>query len=160
MANFTVAKVSSKNLNRVPIIESQMIFVPDTKEIYFDYANERVSYCQPEVKTFAEWLDLNDKVYPAGTLLVYTDRTSVDGENIPDMKIADGARSVEKLPFLHENSNVINFLEKQDIKVENGTIYAKTFEGALGHKLTIGTYVYDGSEDVIVPVYEGENNYS
>lgn len=36
-----------------------------------------------------------------------------------------------------------------------GTITATTFNGALGHTLTIGNIEFDGSSDVSIPVYDG-----
>lgn len=103
----------------------------------------------------ADWLDKKDNVYPAGTVLVYTDRTTVDGVPVADIKIANGISTVGELPFLSD-SDVEKYLKNNGVSVEDGVIVATTFRGALEHSLTIGPYVYNGSQDVEVPVYDGE----
>lgn len=45
--------------------------------------------------------------------------------------------------------------DKISANPSTGTLYANTFSGSLGHSLTIGTYVFDGHEDIEVPVYDG-----
>lgn len=109
-----------------------------------------------QTKPFEDWLKESDEVYPAGTILVYTDRTTVDGVPVPDIKIANGVSTVEELPFLTDN-NIEQFLNNNNISISDGTISSKTFEGAMSHKLIIGEYVYDGSEDIVIPVYNGES---
>ena len=135
-------------------------------------------------KTFDEWLSISDKVLAAGTILVYTDRTSVNGEYIPDIKIADGKTSVANLPFLVER-NLDSLIEKYTkivddvqneiyllgaaqgsdaikrntgIKMQGSMITADIFDGMarkVEHSLTIGENKFDGSADVVVPVYKG-----
>lgn len=136
-------------------------------------------------KTFDEWLAIGDKVLDAGTILVYTDRTSVDGEYVPDIKISDGRTSVSNLPFLVErnlSSLIENYISIADdisneiyllgasqasndikrntgIKMKNDTITARFFNGvakSVEHSLTIGDKVYDGSSNVTIPIYEGD----
>lgn len=87
-------------------------------------------------KFTAEWLN-DTEIYPYGTLLVYSDYTTVgeaDGSThyVPAFKVADGEHTVQELPFT---------------SAEHIT--------KLDHSLTIGDYVYDGTEDVYVPVYDG-----
>lgn len=76
-----------------------------------------------------------DYVPGKGELIVYEDY-AVDpetGENIPGIKVGNGTSLPVNLKFVN-----------------------KDFEEKLQHKLTIGSYVYDGSEDVTVPVYLGD----
>lgn len=46
----------------------------------------------------------------------------------------------------------------KELKNEGGTITASSFNGTaskVGHSITIGNYVFDGSEDVVIPIYDG-----
>lgn len=44
---FSIAKANSTSLSRVPIEDGQMVFVDDTKQIFFDYNGMRQYYCMP-----------------------------------------------------------------------------------------------------------------
>lgn len=129
------------------------------KLFYENLTKEFVSKAEVDVtlqqKTTDEWLAINDQVPSAGTIMVYTDRTLIDDEYVPDIKIADGKRTVGDLPFIVER----NFdaliqsykrittdtlselcllgasLDSDDIKrntgitMKSGTITAELFEG-------------------------------
>lgn len=83
-------------------------------------------------KSTSEWLE-DETTYPQGTLLIYMNYSvTADGKPIPAFKVADGANIPRDLLFT-STENIIR----------------------LSHSLTIGEYVYDGSEDVSIPVYDG-----
>lgn len=132
------------------------IVQPEEEGLYLEPLKGVAEDTELESKTLAEWLGEKDKVYPAGTILVYTDRTYEDGTPVADIKIANGVSTVEALPFLND-SNIENYLNMNNISFNDGTVKATTFDGAMKHKLIIGDYQYDGSEDVSIPVYKGEN---
>lgn len=44
---FSIAKANSTSLSRVPVEDGQMVFVDDTKQIFFDYNGIRQYYCMP-----------------------------------------------------------------------------------------------------------------
>lgn len=152
-----VITTTSNNLNKLQQVNGQMIFVSDEQKIYFDYKDERKPYSSTLIqKTFTEWLNESDKVFPAGTILVYTDRTVVDGEYAPDIKIADGKTAVKDLPFTIERK-IESVLEGIGFeKREDGTFVFQE-SAKVSHKLVIGDYSYDGSEEVVIPVYKGES---
>lgn len=161
------------------------------KFFYENLANEFVQKADVDVilqqKTTDEWLAINDQVPSAGTIMVYTDRTMIDNEYVPDIKIADGKRTVGDLPFIVERNfdaliqsyreittDTVNelyllgaSLDSDDIKrntgitMQAGTITAELFNGiatvakSVEHSLTIGENVYNGSADVVIPVYKG-----
>lgn len=62
--------------------------------------------------------------------IIYSDYPTEDGKTAPRIKIGDGKTPVNDLPF--------------------------TYTEQKHHTLTIGEIVYDGSEDVSVPVYNGK----
>lgn len=159
---------------------------------YENLANEFVSKAEVDVvlqqKTTDEWLAINDQVPSAGTIMVYTDRTVINEEYVPDIKIADGKRTVGNLPFIVERNfdaliqsyreittDTVNelcllgaSLDSDDIKrntgitMKSGTLTAELFNGIAAvakkveHSLTIGENIYDGSSDVVIPVYKGD----
>lgn len=164
-----------------------LYFVSDTREIY---KGEQLYASGNSIgRTFQQWLDREDEVPESGMILIYTDRSCADGENLPDIKIADGVHSVKELPFISERTiNALNLdyssvaennserlypigiadgskeLSKNTkVFIEGGTITAEKFIGDMtatsaekvNHKLYIGEQVYDGSEDVVVPTYDG-----
>lgn len=89
------------------------------------------------VKTTNEWLNQPEYLPQKGELIVYSDYQKViEGgitKNIPSMKVGDGINTIRQLSFL------------------NGG------QCQLSHKLTIGTYVFDGTQDITIPVYDGSN---
>ena len=73
-AVFTIAKANSSTLNTVPITNGQMIFVDDTRQIYFDYNNIRQYYCQPIKTTKSEAFSI---ISPAETYYYFTDENTM-----------------------------------------------------------------------------------
>lgn len=134
------------------------------------------------IKTFSDWENIPDKVLPSGTILVYKDRTYIDGIPVPDLKIANGVTTIRDLPFLVdrdvdrllvkyvniiENNNVDLYfsgstqdgneiIRNTEIYANGGDLYATTFHGKLSNYLQIGDYKYDGSANVEIPTYGGE----
>lgn len=106
-------------------------------------------------KTFNEWLQLENNIPEAGTVLVYSDRSTVNGVPVPDIKIADGKTTVGELSFLMDRNadtfiakyiqitdDIINELSiiaaspesnelkrNNNIKIKGGTISAELFNG-------------------------------
>ena len=56
-----------------------------------------------EVRTTEEWNTRISYVPEAGRIIVYSDRSVVDGHNVPGIKIADGMAYVVDLPFVGED---------------------------------------------------------
>lgn len=56
-----------------------------------------------EVRTTEEWNTRISYVPEAGRIIVYSDRSVVDGQNVPGIKIADGKAYVVDLPFVGED---------------------------------------------------------
>lgn len=78
-----------------------------------------------------------------GELIIYS---ADDDHPYPRLKVGDGITMVPNLPFIDAST-------LSGIAINN--IVAKS----VAHKLTFGAggaFVYDGSEDVTIPVYTGE----
>lgn len=80
----------------------------------------------------------------AGELVIYLPDSNHDSARL---KIGDGIKTVVNLSFIKSEN-----IEGIDL---NNIVAAK-----VAHKLIFGsgTYQYDGSEDVVVPVYTGDHN--
>lgn len=90
-----------------------------------------------EYKTTEQWESNPDYVPQAGALLIYSNYQNSDGIIVPNIKIGDGITPIEQLPFL---SSVFQANPK------------------LEHSLTIGDYIFDGTQDVTIPTYKGALN--
>lgn len=84
-----------------------------------------------------------------GELIIYNaesgDNVDDDARRFPRFKVGDGVTTVVNLPFA--TSKTINGVPLEDLVAKK-----------VSHKLTFGAgqaFVYDGSEDVTVPVYTG-----
>lgn len=84
-----------------------------------------------------------------GELIIYNAESgsNVDDEarRFPRLKVGDGVTTVINLPFV--TAKTINGVSLEDLVAKR-----------VSHKLTFGAgqeFVYDGSEDVTVPVYTG-----
>ena len=92
--------------------------------------------------TEAHW-NLATRFIPLeGEIIIYT----ADGSHpFSRLKVGDGITTVTNLPFI--DANTINGKSIDDLVV-----------GKLSHSITFGangTFVFDGSQDVIVPTYTG-----
>lgn len=87
------------------------------------------------VKTTNEWLNNSDYIPAKGETIVYSDYKKIveNGieKEIPSIKIGDGIHTVNQLMFTSKIAD------------------------KLSHALTIGDKIYDGSEDVTIPIYDG-----
>lgn len=105
------------------------------------------------------WLSNTSYIPNRGDIVIWLDKTISDSLHIPGIKIGDGLSYNVDLPFVgddiaimlqgHINDEVCHISQEEREKWNN-----KTFS----HKLTFGAggaYVFDGSEDVTVPVYMG-----
>lgn len=92
------------------------------------------------VKTKNEWINSPDYVPLKGEIVVYSDYNQVieNGatQNVPAIKIGDGINPIRLLSFV----------------TAIGTM------SRLSHTLTIGSHVFDGTQDVEVSVYDGTVN--
>lgn len=89
--------------------------------------------------TEANWNRNSDFIPKAGEMIVYLVDES---HNAPRLKIGDGITTVVDLPFINSEG------------IDLSNITAKK----VSHKLIFGngqTYEYDGSQEVIIPVYTG-----
>lgn len=56
-----------------------------------------------EVRTTAEWNTMIQYIPPANRIIVYADKSVIDGTPIPGIKIADGLSYVVDLPFVSDD---------------------------------------------------------
>lgn len=90
----------------------------------------------------ANWNQATNFVPRKGELIVYSPDTT---HNYSRLKVGDGTTTVINLPFI--DASTISGVDINNIEAKK-----------VQHKLTFGAsgaYVYDGSEDVTVPVYTG-----
>lgn len=116
--------------------EGTLYFLSDTQEIY--KGNVRYGSNTNIVTATYEEFENNDTIYPAGTLLVYTDKTS-DSNNTPGIKISDGEKPIADLPFTGGTP------------IDDGTGSLKELK-----PLKIGNFTYDGTTEVVIPIYNGQ----
>ena len=129
------------------IDDGTIYFLEDTQQLYKG-SKLYGSGLQIIFDTFQNWLAKDNEVIVKDTILVYTDRTTVNGKNAPDIKITDGVTAVGRLPFITDGIMSMLGMEVED----DGIV----FNGRLSHSIAIGDNVYDGSSDVVVPIYNGE----
>lgn len=108
-------------------------------EILWELIKQEVQNKQvTTVNSSQYWNDNADYIPKAGEIIVYSDYKIIeDGESIqtiPGIKVGDGTTKVEDLKF-------------------TSTSVAEKVQ----HSLYIGDQVYDGSEDVRILIYKGEN---
>lgn len=127
--------------------DGTIYFLEDTQQLYKG-SKLYGSGLQIIFDTFQNWLAKDNEVIAKDTILVYTDRTNVNGKNAPDIKITDGVATVGQLPFITDGIMSMLGMEKDD----DGIV----FNGKLSHSIAIGDNIYDGSSDVVVPIYNGE----
>ena len=90
----------------------------------------------------ANWNQATNFVPRKGELIVYSPDTT---HSYSRLKVGDGTTTVINLPFI--DASTISGVDINNIEAKK-----------VQHKLTFGAggiYVYDGSEDVTVPVYTG-----
>lgn len=118
-------------------------FLEDTQQIY----KGEILFSNGESCPVIQYNENKDNSqFPIGTVIIYPE--------IPDIKISDGSSNLSELPFLTDtiNNELSNIGVERD---ENGKI---SFSGTLTHKLKFGDddIVYDGSQDVTVPLYKAD----
>lgn len=96
------------------------------------------------VKKTNEWYELNSTIPADGEILIFSDHSTTTNENgdrvyVPDIKIGDGVHTIEQLAF-----------------ISSGKVQTAIIAERLKHSLTIGEYIFDGSENVEIPVYTGD----
>lgn len=92
--------------------------------------------------TEANWERAKNFVPLKGEIIIYS---ADDAHPFSRIKIGDGITTVTNLPFI--DAQTINGMSSDDFTASK-----------LKHKLTFGAneeYIFDGSEDVTVPVYTG-----
>lgn len=180
MIDLNVYAVIAEKLNtgeRIPIPALEPMLKTINNESLYGYGNIEVdSGNYIKAKTTNEWEQDGSTVYPAGIILIYTDRTFDDGVPMADMKITDGNHSVNDLPFYNSNQTISDndtdplqlvgtvgseskLQRSTSVYVQGGTIHADAFEGAatqVSNPLVIGDIEYNGSEQVNIPIYKGE----
>ena len=100
----------------------------------------------PKNGTEANWNKVNDFIPKKGEIIVYNPD---DKYPTPRFKIGNGISLPRNLPFF-QNGITQDDLENLEITAEK-----------LKHSLIFGAdgeFVFDGSKDVIVPVYTGQYN--
>lgn len=92
--------------------------------------------------TEENWNKATHFVPLAGEVIIYS---ADDTHPFSRIKIGDGETTVINLPFI--DASTVNGSSVEDLKIDK-----------LKHKITFGAnqeYVFDGSQDVIIPVYDG-----
>lgn len=147
-----------------------------------DYISEDKLSEYIQRRSFTDWANIEDEIPKKGTILVYENRSTIDGKPVPDIKIANGVDTIKDLPFLVDRNvdslivNYINIVSNNEIelcllgavensneikrntliKVKGGDLYAETLHGKLSNSLFIGEHEYNGSARVNIPIYKGE----
>lgn len=72
------------------------------------------NYARIEVRTTEEWNSLRQYIPDANRIIVYSDKSIVDGVPVPGIKIADGMAYVVDLPFVGDDltAEFMNALEE------------------------------------------------
>ena len=98
-----------------------------------------------QTKSTNEWYAMSDYIPKYGQFIVFSDYKSITDEvgdqiYVPAIKIGDGVNNVIDLPFITNANSYADVAKK------------------LEHTLTIGTYKFDGTQDISIPIYDGNNN--
>lgn len=78
----------------------------------------------------------------SGETIIVIDYIKIDNKNVPSFAIGDGVTYLKNLSLSGDYS-----------KCSEIANIAKKLE----HTLTIGSYKFDGTEDVTIPIYDGNN---
>lgn len=92
----------------------------------------------PKSMTYGEFLN-SEYVAGLGEMIVILDYKQVNGVNVPSFTIGDGITEVKNLKIAGDYTGTAEVAKK------------------LEHSITIGEHVFDGTEDVTIPIYSGAN---
>ena len=81
----------------------------------------------------------SEYVAKLGEIIVILDYKQVNGVNVPSFTIGDGMTQVKNLIIAGDYTGTADVAKK------------------LEHSITIGEHVFDGTEDVTIPIYDGTN---
>lgn len=104
-----------------------------------------------------------DYVAPENALIIIPDKAIMEHDgfsyNVPGIKIGDGITPINELTYIGDDiiTLLMNHINDDSRHITNAD-RERWNNKVLDHKLTFGSsqnYVFDGSEDVTVPVYGG-----
>lgn len=80
------------------------------------------NYAKIEVRTTEEWNNLRQYIPDANRIIVYSDKSIVDGVPVPGIKIADGMAYVVDLPFVGDDLTA-EFMHALEEHINNRQIH-------------------------------------
>lgn len=92
----------------------------------------------PKSMMYSEYLN-SEYIAKLGEIIVILDYKQVNGVNVPSFTIGDGITEVKNLIIAGDYTGTADVAKK------------------LEHSITIGEHVFDGTEDVTIPIYNGTN---
>lgn len=92
----------------------------------------------PKSMTYSEYLN-SEYIAKLGEIIVILDYKQVNGVNVPSFTVGDGITEVKNLIIAGDYTGTADV--------------AKSLE----HSITIGEHVFNGTEDVTIPIYNGTN---
>ncbi len=92
----------------------------------------------PKSMMYSEYLN-SEYVAKLGEIIVILDYKQVNGVNVPSFTVGDGITQVKNLIIAGDYAGTADVAKK------------------LEHSITIGEHVFNGTEDVTIPIYDGTN---
>lgn len=94
--------------------------------------------------TYQEFIN-SEYIPEYGEIVIISDYKQVNGVNVPSFTLGDGINMLKNLKISGDYIENANHSNTSDI--------AKKLE----HSLTIGEHVFDGTQDISIPIYDGSN---
>lgn len=94
--------------------------------------------------TYQEFIN-SEYIPEYGEMVIILDYKQVNGVNVPSFALGDGSTMLKDLKISGDYIENANHSNISDI--------AKKLE----HSLTIGEHVFDGTQDISIPIYDGSN---
>jgi hypothetical protein len=94
--------------------------------------------------TYQEFIN-SEYIPEYGEIVIISDYKQVNGVNVPSFTLGDGISMLKNLKISGDYIENANHSNTSDI--------AKKLE----HSLTIGEHVFDGTQDISIPIYDGSN---
>ena len=92
--------------------------------------------------TYQEFIN-SEYIPEYGEIVIISDYKQVNGVNVPSFTLGDGISMLKNLKISGDYIENANHSNTSDI--------AKKLE----HSLTIGEHVFDGTQDISIPIYDG-----
>ena len=88
---------------------------------------------------------ISDYIPEYGEIVIISNYKQVNGVNVPSFTVGDGSTKLQNLNISGDYVETANYSTTSGI--------AKKLE----HSITIGEHVFDGTEDISIPIYDGTN---